>query len=238
PGDDDLPPGGHLQDGQRRRSGGGRSPACARDRGFARYRCIGDAPDHLRQHQRAHLHDCRTRRRIRPLGRSMKNRLAFPLLLAVVLAGGAWFALRPPDLTNVPVTSPAVASVPKGSAPPDRLSASAVLSIDPRPNPLRPARPMRVKATLFNEYLEARNYRALYDRLHGTAEGQTAEGKLVLYEVMKACANVTEGKRYQWKPQTPKRDDFVQGIASTDPQKDRRIAAYDNFTANHCVGFD
>jgi len=168
----------------------------------------------------------------------MKNRFVFPMLLAVVLAVGAWFALRPPDLSDVPVTAPAVASVPKGSAPPDRLSASAVLSIDPRPNPLRPARAMPVKATLFNEYLGAKNYRALYDRLHGTAEGQTAEGKLVMYEVMKACANITEGKRYQWKPQTPKRDDFVQGIAGTDPQRDRRIAAYDNFTANHCVGFD
>ena len=168
----------------------------------------------------------------------MKNRFVFPTLLALVLAAGAWLALRPPDLADVSVTAPAVASVPKGSAPPDKLSASAVLAIDPRPNPLRPARPMPVKATLFNEYLGARNYRALYDRLHGTPEGQTAEGKLVLYEVMKACANVTEGKRYQWKPQTPKRDDFVQGIASTDPQRERRIAAYDNFTANRCAGFD
>ncbi len=169
----------------------------------------------------------------------MKNRLVFPLMLAGVLAAGAWFALRPPELTPPPVVSAeAVASVPKGSAPPDKLSASAVLAIDPRPNPLRPARAMPVKATLFNEYLGAKQYRAIYDRLKGSPEGQTAEGKLVMYEVLKACANITEGKRYQWKPSQPKRDDFVQGIAATDPQRDRRIAAYDDFNANRCAGFE
>jgi len=169
----------------------------------------------------------------------MKNRFAFPLMLAVLLAAAAWFALRPPELTPPPVvSSEAVASVPKGSAPPDKLAASAVLAIDPRPNPLRPARPMPVKATLFNEYLSAKQYRAIYDRLHGSPEGQTAEGKLVLYEILKNCANVTEGKRYVWKPTQPKRDDFVQGLAATDPLRERRIAAYDDFNANRCVGFD
>lgn len=169
----------------------------------------------------------------------MRNRFTFPLLMAAVLGAGAWFALRPPEMPDVPVVSPtAAASVPKGSAPPDKLAASAVLAIDPRPNPLRPARPMPVKATLFNEYLGAKQYKALYDRLHGSPEGQTAEGRLVLYEILRNCANITEGKRWQWKPSTPKRDDFVQGLAASDPQRDQRIAAYDGFTANHCAGFD
>src|SRR4029078_100052 len=63
-------------------------------------------------------------------------------------------------------------------------------------------------------------------------------GKLVLYEILKNCANVTEGKRYVWKPTQPKRDDFVQGRAATAPLRERRIAAYDDFNANRCVGFD
>jgi hypothetical protein len=168
----------------------------------------------------------------------MTNRFAFPLVLAGILAAAAWFALRPPELAPPAVGPEAVAAVPKGSAPPDKLSASAVLSIDPRPNPLRPARPMPVKATLFNEYLGAKQYRAIYDRLRDSPEGQTAEGKLVLYEILRNCANITEGKRYQWKPSQPKREEFVQGIAATDPQRDRRIAAYDDFTANRCQGFE
>ena len=169
----------------------------------------------------------------------MKSR--FPLLLAsaAVLAGGAWLALRPPELPELPagVTPPAQAAA-VNSAPPDTLAASAVLAIDPRPNPLRPARQLPVKANLFNEYLGARQYRALYDRLKNAPEGQTAEGRLVLYEVLKACANITEGKRYQWKPSTPKREDFVQGLADNDPNRDRRIAAYDEFLANRCQGFE
>lgn len=153
----------------------------------------------------------------------------------------AWFALRPPELPDLPAAAPAAvttAAAPAAKSASEKLSASSVLAIDPRPNPLRPARPTPVKATLFNEYLEAKQYRALYDRLRSSAEGQTAEGRLVLYELLRNCATVTEGKRYQWKPTTPKREDFVAGIAGTDPLRERRIASYDEFTANRCQGFE
>lgn len=172
----------------------------------------------------------------------MKNRFAVVTLGAAVLVAGAWFALRPPELPDLPTAVPpaaaAAAAAPAAVASSDKLAASAVLAIDPRPNPLRPARPLPVKATLFNEYLEAKQYRALYDRLRSSAEGQTAEGRLVLYELLRACATVTESRRYQWKPTIPKREDFVAGIAAADPMRDRRIAAFDEFTANRCMGFE
>ncbi|MEO5694414.1 MAG: hypothetical protein ABIQ72_14895, partial [Usitatibacter sp.] len=88
------------------------------------------------------------------------------------------------------------------------------------------------------EFLGAKHYRAIYERLLSSPEGQTPEGKLVLYEVLRACATITEGRRPQWKPPQPKRDDFVANIAPGDPQKDKRIAAYDEFTTNHCVGME
>ena len=168
----------------------------------------------------------------------MTNRVLLAVAGTAAVLAVAWYALRPPEMTDIPVAPEAVAAASPTSAPPDKLSASAVLSIDPRPNPLRPARPATVKPNLFNEYLEAKQYRALYDRLRDSPEGQTAEGRLVLYEVLKACATVTEGRRYQWRPPTPRREDFVAGIATSDPQRDRRIAAYDGFTANRCQGFE
>ena len=167
----------------------------------------------------------------------MTNRAILGIGAVVAVVAGAWYLLRPPELVELPVAPPAVAAA-APTAPPDKLAASAVLAIDPRPNPLRPARPVQVKANLFNEYLAAKQYRELYDRLRASPEGQTAEGKLVLYELLRACATVTEGRRYQWRPQTPKRDDFVAGLAASDPMRDRRIAAYDEFTANRCQGFE
>jgi hypothetical protein len=170
----------------------------------------------------------------------MNSRLALSLLAVAAIAAGAWLALRPPELPDrsAGVAAPAVAAAAPSATPHDKLAASAVLSIDPRPNPLRPVRAVPVKHTIFNEYLSSKQYRPLYDRLRNSAEGQTAEGKLVLYELLRSCATVTEGKRYQWKRPTTKRDDFIAGIPATDPQRDKRIAAFDDFTANRCVGFE
>ena len=63
---DDLPPGRHLQDGPGQRpDGGGRQPLPrARHRRAARGRRLGDADPGRRQHQRAHHHDRRARRRL------------------------------------------------------------------------------------------------------------------------------------------------------------------------------
>ncbi|HUP96384.1 MAG TPA: hypothetical protein VM073_00500 [Usitatibacter sp.] len=169
----------------------------------------------------------------------MTKRAVLAVAAVAALVAGAWYALRPPEVADIAVGAPAVAAAsPDTTSPPDKLAASAVLAIDPRPNPLRPARPAQVKATLFNEFLEAKQYRAIYDRLRGTPEGQTAEGRLVLYEVLRNCATITEGRRYQWRPPTPKREDFVAGLAASDPMRDRRLAAYDGFTANRCQGFE
>lgn len=169
----------------------------------------------------------------------MKSRFALSAVAVVALVAGAWYALRPPELVNLPTVAPqASAAAAPSSATHDKLAASAVLAIDPRPNPLRPVNAAPVKATLFNEYLSAKQYRALYDRLQSSPEGQTAEGRLVMYEVLRNCANITEGKRYQWKPPQTKREDFIAGIPATDPLRERRIAAFDDFSANRCVGLD
>lgn len=168
----------------------------------------------------------------------MGKRLMFGFLAAGAVVAGAWVALRPPELAELPTVAPQAAAAARTGTSSDKLAASAVLSIDPRPNPLRPARVEPVKHTLFNEYLGTKQYRSLYDRLRGSPEGQTAEGRLVLYDMLKACATVTDRRGGQWRPPQTKREDFLAGIGPNDPQRDRRIAAFDGFTANKCVGFE
>jgi hypothetical protein len=163
-------------------------------------------------------------------------------LLPVSLAAAAtvlalvWVASRPP------VGSEPAATGAKAPAAALRKPAAATSSPAPAPvagaNPLAAVKAMPVKATLFNEFLAARDYRAIYDRLDGSPEGATAEGRLVLYEILRQCATITEGRRYTWKPPTPKPEEFLASIAPTDPNRDKRIAAYEQFTANRCAGFE
>ncbi|HEY5675292.1 MAG TPA: hypothetical protein VIR81_00815, partial [Myxococcales bacterium] len=114
---------------------------------------------------------------------------------------------------------------------PGRVAASDVPP--PRPRTLGLER-TRMRPTLYNEMLQARHYRGLYERLKDSAEGQTAEGKLVLYEILRQCANITEGRRPGYRATPPKRDDFLAGLAPTDPQRDKRIAAYEDYAADRC----
>lgn len=155
-------------------------------------------------------------------------------VVAAVLALG-WYALGP--IEDPPPAEPLAAArderLPAGPHP----GGAARAATSPRTY-APPARAIAVRHTLFNEYLAARQYRSIYDRLRASAEGTTAEGRLVLYEILRNCATITEPRRYNYRPPQPKRDEFVAGLAASDPQRDRRIAAYDNFTANRCVGFE
>ena len=167
----------------------------------------------------------------------MKN---FPIVLVVVaiLGAGAWMLLRPPDLPPLPsasATAPAT-SAPRVPPASSKLSASAVLSIDPRS--VRAPDRASVRPTLYREFLGAKQLKALYDRLKATPEGQTPEGWFVLYEMLRKCATITGGDaRPAWRT-APKREDFVANVPATDPQRDKRIAAFDDIEANRCAGFE
>lgn len=167
-------------------------------------------------------------------------KLLAPVLAAAALAAGGWLYLRPDALPEPPGGADAPAD--STHAPGGRAAGAAPDTRMPPPlargNPLALAAPAPVRATLFNDYLQAKQYRALYDRLNGSPEGATAEGRLVLYEILRECATITEGRRYVWRRPTPKREELVGAIAVTDPNRERRIAAYDQFTANRCVGFE
>ena len=169
----------------------------------------------------------------------MNIRLAFAVLSIAFLGAVGWYASRSP--ADVVAKAPAPASAAKSAA-------TRHPGIATRGHPGGPGATVSTArgagslppppATLFNEFLQARQYRTIYDRLRNSAEGETAEGRLVMWEILRNCATITEGRRYNYRPPVPKRDDFVASLAPGDPQRDQRIAAYENFTANRCGGFE
>jgi hypothetical protein len=160
--------------------------------------------------------------------------------LAAIAAG--WFLLRPPETVNG-AGKPAVVAgkndVATGSQ--GGMAASAPAEAPPKAMPPVPrtATPT-AKATLFNEYLSATSYRAIYDRLLGSAEGSSPEGKYVLYEILRRCAEVTERdwRRPIQRPTVTKREEFLASLAPGDPNRERRIAAYEQVAFNKCAGFE
>ncbi len=169
----------------------------------------------------------------------MNLRAALIAVFAALLVVGAWLALRPPQLEPIPAIvdaarAPAARQAPTAASAPaaasgqaSRLRAGIPVVAMPTPAP-----------TLFNEYLRAKQYRAIYDRLANSPEGQTAEGRLVLYEILRQCATITDGRRPGFKPNPPKREEFVNSIPATDPQREQRIAAFDQYATDSCAGFE
>jgi hypothetical protein len=113
-----------------------------------------------------------------------------------------------------------------------------VLSIDPRSGSARQS-VHAARASLYVEFLSAKQLKPLYDRLKASPEGQTPEGEYLLYEMLRQCATVTDRTtpRPFVRPQ-PKRDEFLASLSPTDPQRDKRIAAFDAVETNRCAGFE
>jgi len=165
----------------------------------------------------------------------LRYTLGIPVVAALAVVG--WLALRSdPGVVAQKGGEAAPKSAERAGAGP-RVSGRAGAPTPSTPVASAPTAPSR-PPTVFDEFLRAAQYRAIYDRLRNSAEGETAEGRLVLWEVLRNCATVTEGRRYSYRPPVPKRDDFLAGIAPTDPQRDARIAAYDAFVTNRCQGFE
>ena len=175
----------------------------------------------------------------------MSNRaVAAWVVVFFALVAAAYYALRPPEM---PVSSPTANAAPavteaRAAAAPtsSKLGTSAVLSIDPRN--AAGARPTAtsVRGGLWNEYLGAKSYKAIFDRLSGSTEGETPEGRYVLYDIMRKCATITERTTRQPIVRTTeqRRDQFLASLPANDPQRDKRIAAFEDVTTNRCAGLE
>lgn len=169
----------------------------------------------------------------------MNIRLSFAVISIAFLGAVGWYASRPPAEAP-PMAPDAPASAPRST--PTRGSgvsaAPAAPAAAPAPMVRSPFPRATPAPTLFNDYLQAKQYRAIYDRLKNSAEGETAEGRLVMWEILRNCATITEGRRYAYRPPVPKREEFLASLAPGDPQREARLAAFEGFTANKCVGFE
>jgi hypothetical protein len=174
------------------------------------------------------------------------TRYRIPLLLLafVALVAGAWYALRPPEFGELHVGAES-ASADAGAAKaatvtaPSKLTAAAVLAIDPRTRGPG-AGAATPRHTIFNEYLAAKSYKAIYDRLKNGPEGQTPEGWYVLYDVLRKCATITERTTRQPLVRTTeqRREEFINAIPANDPMREKRIAAFESVSTNRCAGLE
>jgi hypothetical protein len=165
------------------------------------------------------------------------------LVVFVVLAAfgaGAWMLLKPPEMA--PASSAAMPAAAEPLVPARKLpevgkTAEAPPASVPVAAPAASAK--RGPTPLYAEFLAAKQLRGLYDRLNGSPEGQTAEGQYLLYEILRRCATVSD--RTSPRPPAralPRREDFVASLSPNDPNRDKRLAAYEQVEGNRCAGFE
>ncbi|MFZ3323670.1 MAG: hypothetical protein WA190_14960 [Usitatibacter sp.] len=169
----------------------------------------------------------------------MRSRVIAAVAIVAVFAAGAWVLVRPPELPEyTPAPGKAANAEGRTSSSIAKLGAASVLSIDPRARAKGAASPTP-RRTLFNEFFKSKNYKSLYDRLRNSPEGKTGEGEYVLYQILARCATITDRPgRQPARPSDQKRADFIASIPDTDPQRDKRIAAFDEVNANRCAGME
>lgn len=128
------------------------------------------------------------------------------------------------------------------SAMPGKLSAAAVLAIDPKPAAhfkTVAASPVPA-ASLSQQLAGAKQYKPLFDRLNSSAEGETAEVWYAKYVILRSCATITDRPTGGQRPATPeeRRQRFLSGLSDIDPQRTLRVAAFEQLDENRCVGLE
>jgi hypothetical protein len=97
----------------------------------------------------------------------------------------------------------------------------------------KPKEPSR-RSALATEMALPKSWKAIYDRLKNTPEGQTPEGQYYLAQILSACANVTDRKfPPRQAPASPEeaRTKFVASVSEKDPNRAERLTAYDKGAA-------
>jgi hypothetical protein len=173
---------------------------------------------------------------------SRQQLLAILAIAAVGVFAWDWFNPRSGP------AAPAPAADAKPALPPvARPAASPVLlrpgDVGRAPNFLRPAAVSTTTSSqLARDFASAFNYKALYERLRGTAEGETPEGQFFLYRILRACATVADRRGgAQPRPQNAaqleeRRQQIAASLPEGDPRRTQRLEAFDKVNTDPCAG--
>ena len=168
----------------------------------------------------------------------MTSRNLTLVALLAVFGLAAYFALGRSRLPSAPQASTTFSTAP-ALGEDSALANSHHLPVRPSAVAAFAAR----RATLFGEYSSARSYRGLYDRLRNSAEGATAEGLYVTYSILRACATVTDRpagvqRGNSDRPLAQRRQEFLAALQPNDPDRDKRLAAFEKGVSDKCAGFE
>ena len=120
------------------------------------------------------------------------------------------------------------------------LAPEAVLSIAPRSRqPGVQATQARKLAPALREFHDAKSYAAIYARLSKSTD-RTAEEQWMLAEMLQRCGKIAENEpeRFpRWKLGGPEaRARYAASLGPDDPDRDKRIAAFDEINYDACGG--
>ncbi|HXF80077.1 MAG TPA: hypothetical protein VN598_14500 [Usitatibacter sp.] len=164
--------------------------------------------------------------------------IAMAIVIALVLiARGEAGPEKPGRMADS--ISKELARGPKGSLAPE-----AVLAIAPRGGP-RKAPPASAAADrlspLLREYMKAKELKPLYERLK-SLEHPTGEEQWMLASILQRCARVAENEPDRWKRgkigDAGARERFLASLPASDPNREQRIAAFDQVNYDSCGDLD
>lgn len=126
-----------------------------------------------------------------------------------------------------------------------RPSSEIVLKIAPGAARTPPAGKAPAAGTGFSplmlEYAKRREYKSIYEKLKASTN-RSPEENYVLAEMLENCATVTDRRPQRksgWKLGGEEaRARFVASLGAKDPNRDKRIAAFERINVDPCAGFE
>jgi hypothetical protein len=172
----------------------------------------------------------------------MNRGVATALGVAIAAAAAGWWVSRAQEAPS-PGSGARVATDRASVHPQAAIQSPAtVLRIAPSRASPPPVSRVPVRSGPMQELLAAKQYRVLWERLRNSPEGATGDGAYALYRIASRCANVTDRPRWRQpnrgKSNDEVREEFMQTLAANDPQREKRLAAFEEVNTSKCDGID
>lgn len=169
------------------------------------------------------------------------RRIAMAVGAVAVLLGIALVLRDGKDIRTADVAAAAKPREVSWTPAPQRHSAEVVLSIVPGAarRASAPAGTVPALSPLMAEVSAARDYRPIYDRIVAKAN-RTPEESYVLADLLERCAKVAERNsrntaRMTMAGEEPRKR-FLASLSDKDPQRDKRLAAFEVLARDPCEG--